>query len=466
MKAFQHKLFAIPITLTVGTGALILFGHKAVPLWIQAGLFAASGVVIAVSLRELLTKRLAVVEESLTRSKQVYYERHFPFAAGDEFDFIDKSAQEMIEQLREVRKQVQETKTEVTDLVSLGEILNESRNRGQVVTRIIDESLKRVEADSAALLLFNESRGELMVEATRGAGSPFRPGEFIPATNPLFAQVERERRPIILGSGVRSRLGGIEASDEGKCACVPLVVERDIIGMLTVGDKRDGATFSSRDIEVLSYLGNAAALVLENSTLQRQLTEVFLKVVGALATAVDQRDTYTGMHSRRVEEYAVALGRARGLTPAEMDTLQFGAILHDIGKIGIPESILQKPGRLTAEEFEHIKSHPVRGETILKSITLPWPVLPIIRSHHERWGGGGYPDNLRGEAIHSLARLVTLADVFDAITSNRAYRDAMLLEQALAEIRRGTNNLFDPRLVATAIEVLRAEYPRVNEING
>ncbi len=463
MKSLRKKILGLTFGVTAIAGVMVLIGGKAVPVPVAAAIFGVAGLPIGMAVWGFLEPRLRQIEEAFKRTQEYDYEKLAPFIANDEFDFLHEHVNAMMAKVRESKQQARDSTQEVLDLVQIGQVMNESRNRGQVVTRVIEESLKRIGAQSAAILLLNESRGELIVEAVRGNGCPFRTNEVVSDSNPVYQQVATQRRPIIIGGGVRSRVSGqAEPASEGNTACVPLIVEGSLIGMLAVSDKNGGASFTGRDTDILSYLGNSAALVLENSLLQRNLNEVFLKVVGSLASAVDQRDPFTRSHSKRVTEYAVAIGRARSLEPNDMDTLQFGAILHDIGKIGIRDSVLLKDGRLTEEEFEVIKSHPVRGEMILESITLPWPVLPIIRSHHERYGGGGYPDGIKGDQISPLARIVTVADVFDAITSKRSYRNAMPLDQALGEVRRGTNSLFDPRLVPTAIEVLRLEFERVS----
>jgi len=190
--------------------------------------------------------------------------------------------------------------------------------------------------------------------------------------------------------------------------------------------------------------------------------------VRALVQAVDARDRYTRNHSARVSEYAMALARALKLEPDELDRMLFGSLLHDIGKLGIPDEILNKPGKLTKEEFEIIKSHTVRGAEILGHLKtrLPWDIIPHIRNHHERWDGNGYPDRLKGEEIDPHARIVAIADFFDALTSDRVYRPGMVLDQVILELRRGVSHHFDPNLIPVATTVLQSEYKRVAETIG
>jgi putative two-component system response regulator len=166
-----------------------------------------------------------------------------------------------------------------------------------------------------------------------------------------------------------------------------------------------------------------------------------------LANAIELRDRYTRGHVERVMTYAIRVAERFGWQSPEIDALRFGAILHDIGKIYIHESILSKAGPLTQEEWAEMKQHPVIGAELLKGIPYLSEVIPVIRSHHERWDGLGYPDGLSGEAIPMGARIVAIADCFDAMTTDRIYHAASSPEQALAEIHKGAGNRYDPAVV-------------------
>lgn len=172
-------------------------------------------------------------------------------------------------------------------------------------------------------------------------------------------------------------------------------------------------------------------------------------VLTALAQAVEQRDPYTGDHCRRMACYSVALGRAVGLPEHDLLTIHRGAILHDIGKIGVPDAVLSKPGPLSPSEWSAMQRHVIIGEEICRAVRTFAPVLPIIRSHHERWDGGGYPDRLAGEEIPLLARIVQMADIYDALTTSRPYKPAYSREKALQIMREETRTGWrDPYLMA------------------
>jgi putative nucleotidyltransferase with HDIG domain len=179
-----------------------------------------------------------------------------------------------------------------------------------------------------------------------------------------------------------------------------------------------------------------------------------LRAIEALAMAVDARDHGTHDHLKRVQLYALEIGRELGLEGAELHALHAAALLHDIGKLGVPEPILSKPGRLTLEEFEIIKTHPVVGAEIVDRVAFPYPVAPLVRAHHEKWNGGGYPDGLQGEQIPLGARILSAVDCLDALVSDRPYRRGMPLDEAMAKIASEAGTTFDPRV----IDVLQQRY--------
>lgn len=197
-----------------------------------------------------------------------------------------------------------------------------------------------------------------------------------------------------------------------------------------------------------------------NSRLQSSLAQIeehSLGTLQALTTAVDAKDSYTASHSLSVTDYAVVIGRRLGVSREELDLLERAGLLHDVGKIGVPEALLLKPGRLTAEEFEIVKEHSPAGAHIIESIPFLQEIVPVVKHHHERWDGTGYPDGLAGQRIPKLARILAVADAFDAMTSDRPYRPAMRIAPARQEMIRYRGIQFDPAAVDALLEALDAE---------
>ncbi len=184
------------------------------------------------------------------------------------------------------------------------------------------------------------------------------------------------------------------------------------------------------------------------------LAGLYLATIKSLALAIDAKDQYTHQHILRVQRYAMATAREMGLGGDELEGLNTGALLHDIGKLGVPEYVLLKPGRLTDEEFAKIKRHPEIGAAILDAVQFPWPVLPVVKHHHEKWDGTGYPAGLAGEAIPRTARILSVADVYDALTSSRSYREAWAHERALDAIIHDAGTHFDPVVVDAFARVI------------
>jgi diguanylate cyclase (GGDEF)-like protein/putative nucleotidyltransferase with HDIG domain len=178
-----------------------------------------------------------------------------------------------------------------------------------------------------------------------------------------------------------------------------------------------------------------------------QIADLHLRTIEALSLAIEAKDHNTHAHLRRVQTYALQIGKDLGLSEAELDAIRAAAMLHDIGKLAVPEHILSKPGRLTPEEFDKMKIHPIVGAEILNRVHFPYPVVPIVRSHHEKWDGTGYPDGLKEDAIPVGARILSVVDCFDALTSERPYRKAMSPEEGMEHLKGESGRSFDPRVV-------------------
>jgi diguanylate cyclase (GGDEF)-like protein/putative nucleotidyltransferase with HDIG domain len=188
-----------------------------------------------------------------------------------------------------------------------------------------------------------------------------------------------------------------------------------------------------------------------------QLADLYLATIKSLALAIDAKDQYTHQHIIRVQRYAMATASKLGLSEVELQGLETGALLHDIGKLGVPEYVLLKPGRLTDDEFDKIKKHPEIGAAILDPVEFPWPVLPVVKYHHEKWDGTGYPEGLKGLDIPLTARILAVGDVYDALTSHRSYRNAWTHEKALQVIKEGRGTHFDPQIVDAFLEIIDNE---------
>jgi putative nucleotidyltransferase with HDIG domain len=238
--------------------------------------------------------------------------------------------------------------------------------------------------------------------------------------------------------------------------CVLLRTPRKRLGILHLDRSPWQKPFTQDDLHLADALAANVSAGIECAQLLRKQRDLFLDTITTLAQSVELRDEYTGGHTQRVSAYALLLAQQIGMTDGDIELIRIGTPLHDIGKIGIDDAVLRKPDKLTPEEFEHMKSHTVKGAEIVNMIRDLRPIIPIVRSHHERWDGKGYPDGTAGEATPAIARVVAVTDAFDAMTSDRPYRKGMALEVAFGEIEKGLGRQFDPKFGAAFLKIREA----------
>ncbi|MCL4473483.1 MAG: GAF domain-containing protein [Actinobacteria bacterium] len=237
---------------------------------------------------------------------------------------------------------------------------------------------------------------------------------------------------------------------------LPLLAKGQSIGVICIYFN-EPRYLKDHEMNLLTTAANEAAIAIENARIYENLQDAFVGTIRSLAETIDAKDTYTRGHSERVSLYAEAIARGLGLDGTELHTIRYAGYLHDVGKIGIPDAILSKPGKLTVDEFRVIQTHPVISEKILKPVNFPFPVQSIVRHHHERYDGKGYPDSLAGEEIPLGARILFVADAFEAMTSDRPYRKALTRQMALDELERNKVTQFDPRVVEVFTRIIRSE---------
>ena len=315
---------------------------------------------------------------------------------------------------------------------------------------------------TSSIILYDEETKLLNLKLYKGEKSsknmkPIKSGEGI------AGKVFQRGEPIMIND---MHTNDNESIDAGSSSiCVPLKVKEKCLGVLSITDKLSGEPFDKSDLDMMVTLASQIAVSLNNAKLYEDLEASYLSAVRALANSIDAKDTYTMGHSERVAKYSIEIGKIMNLSDEDLKNLYIGALLHDIGKIGISEAIINKPDKLTNEEFQQIKTHPSRGAMIIEPAKFLKEKVPLIKYHHERFDGKGYPEGLKGEEIPLLARIICVADSFDAMTSKRAYRDTMPLEFARKEMIRCSETQFDPRIVGAFLEVI-ADEDKIKEIRN
>jgi HD-GYP domain-containing protein (c-di-GMP phosphodiesterase class II) len=388
-------------------------------------------------------------------SKEVHTNRHPVKVSDDVIGWVvgDKESSAIASLLcyladRELEKKMLVKETlekykEITLLYNIAEKVSACLDLKEVAKLAIDETMKFIDGTGASIKLLNDETGQFETIISFGSESDtktLRPGEgiegnvFTSGMAEIVNDVYSDARYVACGSKVSSII------------CSPLKVKDKVIGTIKISSD-EPINYMAEHLKLLCTIASQAASAIENARLYDELKETFFTVVHALAETIEKRDPYTGGHTNRVMDYSLAIGKELGLSEDEMTNLRLSAILHDIGKIGVRDSVLLKEGKLTDEEFTAIKMHSIYGEQILKHVKQMRDVIAGVKYHHERYDGRGYPDGLKGEEIPITARIIAVADTFDAMTSDRPYRKGLSLDIAFEELRKHSGTQFDAKVV-------------------
>lgn len=235
----------------------------------------------------------------------------------------------------------------------------------------------------------------------------------------------------------------------------PITVKGDLKGFVFTGPKLSGESYTDYDRDIMTFISNSIGIGMENVRLMEQLQVTYVATLRSLIQILEAKDPYTRGHTERVASYSMALAGRLNMPPDDLRRILFGSLLHDIGKMGLRDDIINKPGALTPEEWAEMKLHPVVGAQIVEKMEFLTGAIDIVRHHHESWDGKGYPDGLAGEKIPLRARIVTVADSFDAMTTDRPYRKALTIAEALHRIEENAGVQFDPHLAKVFVDYVR-----------
>jgi HD-GYP domain-containing protein (c-di-GMP phosphodiesterase class II) len=283
-------------------------------------------------------------------------------------------------------------------------------------------------------------------------------GRRLGASDGIAGEVLTTGEPLLVGEYAKLGRPGSALDVLSAGGAVPIAWRDEVRGVLAAG-LCNGGTFDRRQLEVLARIAALGAATLEQVEMREHLERAAQAGVEALAGAVDTRDQYTAEHSEEVVELSKQVGKRLGLAGNDLTQLEFAARLHDVGKIGVPDAILRKPGPLDKDEWQVIHRHPVWGAEMLARVPELAGVAAIVRFEHERWDGGGYPDGLRGEEIPLAARIVFVCDAYQAMTSDRPYRPSVGFRAAVEELRACAGSQFDPTAVDVLLDVVEEASP-------
>ncbi len=351
-------------------------------------------------------------------------------------------------EIERLNRYLQRKLQELSKLYAISEGMQPGHLQGEnLFQRIVEMAAEITEARKASLMLLDEEKKCLVIKAGLGMDQELRSRRSLPLGKGIPGKVAMEGRAVMLKGRPGMGSAGKGEGKGGSMVCVPLHIGGEVFGVLSVAEKASGRGFGKEDLALLTALAQKAALAMENQALHESIHTTLTDTLVSLVSTIEARDPYTRDHSHRVTQWAVRIARKMGFPTEELDMLRFAGYLHDIGKIGIRDSILMKPCGLTAEEISIIRTHPIIGERIVKPLGLLPLERSVIRHHHERWDGKGYPDGLKGEEIPLAARILAVADGFDAMTSDRVYRRGRPPEEALKEIERLAGIQFDRNVV-------------------
>ncbi len=354
--------------------------------------------------------------------------------------------------------QITHSATRLSLLYRLVQAFNSSLSMEQMLDQVMDEVIQNLHAERGFLMLY-DSKGELNFQTARGMDrSTIQDPEF-QISQSIVQRVASEGEPILTSNaqtdGDLADQRSILRLGLRSVLCVPLKLKERIIGLIYVDNRLKTGIFNVNDREMLTALASNAAVAIENARLYIELSKAYDTTLEGWALALELRDKETQGHSKRVVELTLQVGQTMGLSAAELLQMKRGALLHDIGKMGIPDSILLKAGPLTDEEWVVMKKHPEYAYRLLCGIEYLLPTLDIPYCHHEKWDGSGYPRGLKGEEIPLAARIFSVVDVWDALTSeNRPYRKAWSRMKTIKHLQEKAGRDFDPEVVKVFLTVM------------
>jgi HD-GYP domain-containing protein (c-di-GMP phosphodiesterase class II) len=348
----------------------------------------------------------------------------------------------------------------LTLLSKLSQVLNSTLDHREVRRLAIEAACQLMGAEVASLLLLDPEKKKLCFKVALGENEETLKTITLDLGKGIAGWVAKQGTPLIVNHPEADPrfLGEVDGKTSFKTRnvlCVPIKVKKKVIGVLEAVNKKGEEAFSKEDLSLLNSLADQVAIALDNARLYQELEETFFETAESLAEAIEKRDPYTGGHTRRVGQYSLVIARYLKLNHLDRKWLKIASALHDIGKIGIEDRILRKPDRLSTEEFDTIKLHSNIGADILKHIRHLSGIVPGVKYHHEKINGRGYPDGLRGEKIPILAKIVAVADTYDAMTTDRPYRAALTKEAAIRELKRCAGTQFDRRVVRAFVEACK-----------
>jgi putative nucleotidyltransferase with HDIG domain len=369
---------------------------------------------------------------------------------------VEHEREETARLSRSVRRNVLSMRT----LLKVSDDLNRSFQSDEMIKAACLTLLGELRVSSVAIFgVERENSSDFKLLAVRGFSAQKFYDLAIGRKTKFIGMFERDSRPHKIARNSDTRW--VKNLPDLRLAvfeyAVPITVKGQLKGVIFTGPKLAGDEYSQYDLDIMSFIANSIGIGMENTRLMNQLQVTYVATLRSLISILEAKDRYTKGHTERVASYSMALANRLSLDPDVLRRILFGSLLHDIGKMGLRDDIINKPGPLTPEEWEQMRAHPVVGAAIVEKMEFLTGAVEIVRHHHESWNGRGYPDGLAGEDIPLVARIVTVADSFDAMTTDRPYRRALTIEEAVHRLEENAGVQFDAALVKVFVSYVREQ---------
>ncbi len=409
------------------------------------------------------------VHHTLVGSLQLYNKRTAPTFSATDAEWLQHAAPILALGVHNALLTVQFNRNTERQILleQISRHFQQTLDLDDLIPSVLNEVNKAIQAEAQSIWLMDESQNALVCKFATGPGAEQVKQVVVSLSRPsIVGETALKQKPLLIEDaqndprlfrGADSKTGLVTRS----LMSVPLVREGGSIGVLQAMNKRNGMLFSQDDLQLFQRIADSAALALENARLFRELQASYDSTLDALTRALDLRDRETEGHSRRVVEYTTRLAVQMGLDARTIAEFRRGALIHDVGKIGVPDAVLHKPGPLNPAERAEIEKHPLKGYEMLLGIPHLREEIKIVLGHQEKWDGTGYPYGLKGEQIPLGARLFAVADTFDALTSDRPYRQGRPYDVARRIIQEEAGKQFDPQVVAAFLAVPPEEWTSI-----
>jgi putative nucleotidyltransferase with HDIG domain len=357
---------------------------------------------------------------------------------------------------------------ELKELVALFAVSRKISARvelNELLDQVLMSALQITGARRGSILIIDEDRKVMSIKASRGLNDGIVRDTKVKLGEGIAGTVALKGEPLLISDIEKeSRFEGRKTANyETKSflsvplISLPLKVHGRVMGVINLSDKIDRTEFNDRDLRLISVLAGQAAVAVENARLFNLLRDSYMGTVRALVRALEAKDKVTRDHSERVAMFAAAIAEQMGLSRHEVEGIRMAAFLHDIGKLGIDLEVLAKPGKLTSEEWKLVRKHPEASADIIEGISFIWDIIPLVKYHHERFDGKGFPRGLKGKDIPVGARILSVADAFEAMTAKRPYKNAIPAQKALKELKSLVGERYDKDVVKAFESVLKSE---------